>query len=116
MYQNLGNKNSDFFEAYLLLSIDSIKKGNFIKSDEYLTKSEKFINNDGFKKVIVSSLKQYLHVFQNKIILKNRTTYGNLTFINETFQRCYLDDEKTDTYFSGLINNDQDYSRFYIFI
>jgi tetratricopeptide (TPR) repeat protein len=115
LHQNLGNKNSDFFEAYLLLSIDNIKKGNFIKSDEYLTQSEKFINNDGFKKVIVSSLKQYLHVFQKKIILKNRTTYGNLTFINETFQRCYLDDEKTDTYFSGLINNDQDYSRYLYF-
>ena len=33
---NLDNKNSDFFEAYLMLTVDSIKKKNFNKSLKYL--------------------------------------------------------------------------------
>ena len=42
--------------------------------------------------------------------------YGNLSQISETFQRCYLDDENTDTFFSRLINNSQaDYSRYIFF-
>ena len=70
LYNNASNENSNFFEAYLLLSLDNIKKGNFKKSNKYLLKAEKLINDDGFNKVIVESIKQYLHVFQKKYLKK----------------------------------------------
>ena len=40
---------------------------------------------------------------------------GRLSIISETFQRCYLGDINTETYFSELINDSEaNYSR-YIF-
>ena len=115
LYNNTTNENSNFFEAYLLLSLDNIKKGNFKKSNKYLLKAEKLINDDGFNKVIVESIKQYLHVFQKKNISKEKTNFGKLTYINETLLRCYLRDAKSEVYFSGLINNEDDYSRYLYF-
>ena len=115
LYENIKNNNSNFFEANLLLSLDNIKKGNFDKSYKYLLQSEKFVNGDQFQKIIVESLKQYVYVFQKKDILRNKKNFGNLSFINETFQRCYLEDKKTDTYFLSLINNVDDYSRYLYF-
>ena len=76
LYNNTNNENSNFFEAYLLLALDNIKKGNFEKSNKYLLKAEKFINDDGFNNIIVESIKQHLHVFQKKNISeKGRRTY-----------------------------------------
>ena len=115
LYNNASNENSNFFEAYLLLSLDNIKKGNFKKSNKYLLKAEKLINDDGFNKVIVESIKQYLHVFQKKNISKKKTNFGKLTYINETLLRCYLGDAKSEVYFSGLINNEDNYSRYLYF-
>ena len=37
-----GEKSSDFFEAYLILMIDSIKKKDFKSSNKYLNKLSKF--------------------------------------------------------------------------
>ena len=36
---NLGKSNSNFFEAYLILTLDSLKKKNLEESKNYLTKS-----------------------------------------------------------------------------
>ena len=40
-----------------------------------------------------------------------------MSFINEVFQRCYLEDINTDVYFRQLTNNqdDMDYSRYTFF-
>ena len=66
--ENLTTNNSKFFEAHLILAIDSLKKKNFEKSKDHLKKSYKFINNDRIKLIIVQTLKEYLYVFQeNKI-------------------------------------------------
>ena len=35
---NETNENVDFFEAYLLLALENIKKGNFLKGQKYLNK------------------------------------------------------------------------------
>ena len=114
--QNLTKNNSNFFEAYLLLAVDSLKKKNYKKSKEHLKKSYEFINNDRLSLIIAETLKQYLYVFEeNKISKKNK--FGNFSFINEVFQRCYLDDKKTKVYFNNLINsqNDVNYSRYIFF-
>jgi tetratricopeptide (TPR) repeat protein len=115
LYQNYGNENVKFFESYLLLSLDNIKKGNFKKGNEYLSESEKFINGDGFKKIIVTSLKRYLYVFKEKKILNGKESFGNLSYINEALQRCYLRNEKSEIYFLQLINSTDDYSRYLYF-
>ncbi len=115
--KNNGNKdNADFYDAYLILIIDSLKKNNFDEANEYLTKSLKFQDQNRINLVIFEALKQYIYTFKNKKILNNKKNFGNLSLIAETFQRCYLDDEKTGAYFLNLINSQQgDYSRYIFF-
>ena len=50
--------------------------------------------------------------------MKQKNTFGNFSFINEVFQRCYLYDKDTERYFKTLINsqNDADYSRYIFFL
>jgi tetratricopeptide (TPR) repeat protein len=111
--KNENQDNSKFFEAYILLALDSLKKNNFDQVDRYLDKSLPFANNDGFKLVIFETLKQFVYVFKEGKIQSQKKNYGNLTYISEIFQRCYLNDEKTGSLFFNLINNsDGDYSRY----
>ena len=113
---NIGKTNSDFFEAYLLLALDSLKKQNLNQAVEILSKVPEFLQKDRYNYIILNSLKQYLHVFNEEEILNSKESFGNFTLINETFQRCYLGDENTDSFFSNLINNSQaDYSRYIYF-
>ncbi len=115
--KNNGTKdNADFYEAYLILTIDSLKKNNFNDADEYLTHSLKFQDQNQINLVTFETLKQYIYTFKNKKILNNKKNFGNLSLIAETFQRCYLDDEKTGAFFLNMINNQQgDYSRYIFF-
>ena len=50
--------------------------------------------------------------------MKQKNTFGNFSFINEVFQRCYLNDKNTEKYFGRLINsqNNADYSRYSFFL
>jgi len=66
-----------------------------ISNLSYLDKSLPFANNDGFKLVIFETLKQFVYVFKQGKIQSQKKNYGNLTYISETFQRCYLNEEKT---------------------
>ena len=113
---NVNKSNSDFYDAYIILIIDSLKKNNFKKADEYLTQSLKFQDEDRINLVIFETLKQYIYTFKNKKILDNKKNFGNLSFIAETFQRCYIQDKRTSSFFLNLINNQQgDYSRYIFF-
>jgi Flp pilus assembly protein TadD len=114
----LNNKksNSNFFEAYILLALDNLKKKNINKTLEILANIPEILKEDRFNFIILNSLKQYAQVFKNKKVQKGNQKFGNLSFISETFQRCYLGDSKTDSYFSNLINNGEaDYSRYIFF-
>ena len=114
--QNLTEDNSNFFEAHLLLALESLKRKNYKKSREHLQRSYEFINNDQLSLVIAETLKQYLHVFEENKISKIKKKYGNFSFINEVFQRCYLNDKNTKIYFNNLINSqNEDYSRYIFF-
>jgi len=113
---NLREANTDFFDAYLLLIIDSLKKNNFDQVELYLEKASILSKNDRFNLAIVETLKQYNYVFKEKKIIKDKKNFGTLSLIAETFQRCYLGDLKTENYFQNLINkNDGDYSRYIFF-
>ena len=114
--QNLTDDNSNFFEAHLILSIDSFKRKNYKKSKEHLQRSYEFINNDRFKLIIAETFKQYLYVFEENKISKIKNKFGNFSFINEVFQRCFLNDKNTKTYFNNLINSQtEEYSRYIFF-
>jgi len=114
---NLTENNSNFFEAQLLLALDSLKKKNYKKSKDHLKQSYAFMNNDRISQLIVETLEQYLYVFEENKIPNTEKNFGNLSFINEVFQRCYLNDKDTKKYFDKIINNknDGDYSRYIFF-
>ena len=42
--QNLTEDNSNFFDAYLILALDSLKRKNYKKSKEHLQRSYEFIH------------------------------------------------------------------------
>ena len=113
---NKGKENINFFDAYLLLILDSLKKNDIHKSYQYVNDASNFIEQEGFDAAILEILKEYVYTFKEKKLSKNKKNFGNLSFIAETFQRCYLDDPKTGNYFSNLINkNETDYTRYIYF-
>ena len=115
--KNLTKNNSNFFEAHLILALDSLKKKNFKKSREHIKKSYAFINNDKISLLIAETLNDYLYVFEENKTLNKKKKFGNFSLINEAFQKCYLQDKNTENYFESLINNenDTDYSRYTFF-
>ena len=113
---NKDKKNSDFFEAYLLLILDSLKKSNFNKAQDYLLETIELFQDERFNSAILQTLRNYIYVFQENKILNNKKTFGNFSIISETFQRCYLGDKNTEMYFKNLINDlSTDYSRYIYF-
>ena len=70
--QNLTEDNSNFFEAHLILALDSLKKGNYKKSKEYLRRSYQFTNNDKLSLIVAETLKEYLYVFEENKIPKKK--------------------------------------------
>ena len=115
--KNLTENNSKFFEAYLLLALNSLKNKDYKKSKDYLQKTYEFIEDDKFALIIIETLKQYLYVFEEKKIPNKKKNYGNLSFINEAFQRCYINDKNTKNYYEKIINNknNDEYSRYIFF-
>ena len=113
---NKGKDNSNFFDAYLLLILDSLKKNDLKKAQEYLEASTGFVRDDRFASAVLESLRQYVYVFKEGKISNDKKNFGKLSIISETFQRCFLKDKKTDSYFLNLINDIQsDYSRYLFF-
>ena len=113
---NSKKSNSDFFDAYVLLIIDSLKKNDFDKADIYLDQSLKFQEENRINLVIFETLKQYIYTFKNKKLLPNKKNFGNLSLIAEAFQRCHYNDQRTSSFFLNLINSQQgDYSRYIFF-
>ena len=113
---NSKDENLDFFEAYLLLIVDNLKKNNLNQAEKYLNLSLQFQNENRFNLVIFETLRQYLYTFKNKKILFNKKNFGNISIINQAFQRCYLKKENTRSSFLNLINNPEgDYSRYIFF-
>ena len=115
--QNSTNNNSNFFEAYLILALDNLKKKNYNKSKDYLKQSYKFINNDRIALIIAETLKEYLYTFEENKISSKRKDFGNFSLINEVFLRCYLKDKNTQILFDKIINQAQgeDFSRYIFF-
>ncbi len=113
---NKENENTKFFDAYLLLIIDSLKRGNFDDAYDQINRVTDYFSEEKLKLAILNILKEYIYVFKEKNYFENRTSYGNLSKISDAFQKCYLDDRNTENYFLKVINeSDSDYSRYVFF-
>ena len=113
---NKNKNNTYYFDAHLLLIIDYLKKNNLSGAYSHLIEMENLISDDRVDAAILESLKDYIFTFKEIKILKNKKNFGKLSSISEAFQRCYIQDDNTDAYFSKLINNPEiDYSRYIFF-
>ena len=113
---NNNKNNSNFFDAHLLLILDSLKKNDLDKANNILFEVENLTQNDRFNSAILQTLKQYIYVFKEKKILNSEKNLGKLSIISETFQRCYLGDKATEKYFLDLINDPEgNYNRYIFF-
>ena len=114
--QNKDKDNAKFFDAYLLLLIDSLKKNDLDTAFNVISKASKLVEEDRFNLAILESFNQYVYLFKEKNFLDNKKNLGKLSIISETFQRCYLGDPKTDSYFLNLINDpESDFTRYIYF-
>ncbi len=112
----LNERNLNFFEAYLLLFIDSMKKDNFQESEKYLKIILKFEEMDPYANAISQSLNDYFFIFKNNQKKPLNENLGDLGFINLAFQSCYLGKDETENYFENLLNKTKlDYSRYLFF-
>ena len=94
------NKNNyDFFEAYILLIVDSLIKNDFDRAKKYLDQSLGFQNLNNFNLVIFETLRNYIYTFKNKKIFINEKNFGNISIITQAFQRCYLKKKKYKIFF-----------------
>ena len=113
---NKSKIDQNFFDANLLIILDSLKKNDFKNAYIAINKALQNEKEDRFNVAILELLKEFIFVFKEKKLTKDKKNFGDLSLIAETFQRCYLDDSKTENFFSNLVNkNDVDYSRYMYF-
>ena len=113
---NKSQIDQNFFDANLLIILDSLKKNDFKNANIAINKALQNEKEDRFNVAILELLKEFIFVFKEKKLTKEKKNFGDLSLITETFQRCYLDDSRTESFFSNLVNkNDVDYSRYMYF-
>ena len=111
-----NENNSNFFEANILLVIDSLVNKNFKKASQLLSDKNRFKENDTYEYIIYETLKNYNKVFLNKNIENTNQNFGKLSLITSAFQNFYLNTNKTKSNFINLINlDDGDYSKYLFF-
>ena len=113
---NKNKESTKFFEAYLLLIVENLKKKEFDKAYSKLIEIQNVLQLDKFNLVILESLKEYVYVFKEKKLLTRKKNLNKLSIISQTFQSCFLGEKSTDVYFSNLINDpENDYTRYVYF-
>ncbi len=111
-----NEKNANFFESNLLLTIDSLKKKDFKQASKRLEELSLSKDDGTYEFVIFEILENYNYLFVNKEIKKQKNDFGNLNLITSSFQNCYINSKKTSSYFINLINDkNSDYSRYLFF-
>ena len=111
-----NKNNSSFFEANLLLVLDSLNKKNFVKTSKLLTNLKAFQQNGTYEFIIYETLKSYNKLFLDGIFESPNQNFGKLSLLTTAFQNCYLNSNKTNSHFINLINSTEgDYSRYLFF-
>ena len=108
--------NPNFFEANLLLTLDSITKKKYKQAEKRLNKLLTFQENGTYEFVIIKTLESYNYLFLNSKVGKNNRNLGRIDLITSAFQNCYLSSKKANSNFLNLINSpESDYSRYLFF-
>ena len=112
-----NEKFIDFFEAQLLLVLNSLKNNDYEKSTSYLNNLKLHKEEGTFEFIVSSFLEQYIYLFNNKKIKTNSEyQFGNLGLINNALQSCYLGKSNTGFLFDKIIKlNDEGASRYLFF-
>ena len=112
-----NKKFIDFFEAQLLLVLDSLKKDDYKKSLDYINDLKRHEEEGTFELIVSNFLEEYVYLFnQKKTKLNLEGQFGKLSLINRTLQSCYLGQPNTETLFDELTNfNDEGDSRYLFF-
>ena len=108
---------TDFFDAHLLLLLDSIKKNEFNKSLDHIKNLKKHQDVGNFEYIVSIFLEEYVHIFNNNQFKSDFDgQFGKMSLINRTLQSCYLGLSNTENFFENLINDNSDgYSRYLFF-
>ena len=112
-----NKKFTDFFEAHLLLVLDSIKKNDYKKGLGYIGDLKQYEEKETFEFMISNFLEEYISLFNYKKIKSNLDDqFGKMSLINRTLQSCYLGHSNTESFFENLTNsNDEGNSRYLFF-
>ena len=73
--QNKDKENTQFFDAYLLLILDSLKKNDLDSAFKYTLDAFNFSEQDRFNLAILESLKQYVYLFKEKKFLDKKKNF-----------------------------------------
>ena len=110
------SKEVNFFEANVLLILDSLSKKKYKKAENIIKKLLSLEDNRSYEFVILKTLESYNHSFLFKKIGKKDGSLGRIELITQAFQNCYLDSNKTNSHFLNIINlQENDYSRYLFF-
>jgi len=112
-----NEKFIDFFEAQLVLVLNSLKNNDYEKSTYYFNNLKLHKEEGTFELIVSSFLEQYIYLFNNKKIKTNSEyQFGNLGLINNALQSCYLGKSNTGFLFDKIIKfNDEGGSRYLFF-
>ena len=107
---------TNFFEAKVLLALNSINKKDFSNAMLILEKMDE-VPLDTLELIIKETLKDYLDTIIFKKMDKNEDVqFGEIDKIKKIFQSCYLGKENTDLLFEELVSKDtEDFSRYIFF-
>ena len=111
-----NKKFTDFFEAKLLLVLDSLKKNDYEKSLDFINVLKRYEEEETFDFIVSSSLEEYIYLFNKKKTKINlEGQFGKLSLINRTLQSCYLGQLNTETFFDNLTNSKDEGDSRYLF-
>ena len=110
------SKEENFFEANLLLILDSLTRKKYEEAENRINKLLNYERDNTYEFVILKSLESYNYSFLHKKVGKKDGNLGRIDLITAAFQNCYLDLNKTNNHFLNIINyQESDYSRYLFF-
>jgi len=122
--KSISHENGSFFEANLLLGIESFINEDYVEAEEYFEKlnnntSYRFIFQDFLTNILLSWSQASQKNKEGSFYYLGQITrsHYNLKKIQTSFLHCFYDSPNTETYFNQLIN-DKEYvfSRYNFFL
>ena len=122
--KSISHENGSFFEANLLLGIESFINEDYVEAEEYFEKlnnntSYRFIFQDFLTNILLSWSQASQKNKEGSFYYLDQITrsHYNLKKIQTSFLHCFYDSPNTETYFNQLIN-DKEYvfSRYNFFL